>query len=262
MISVAHGPGLIGALLIGLNTAKALSLALKKPLIGVNHVEAHLYAALMPHLQAMPFPSLGVVLSGGHTALVLVKGIGDYQLIGQTIDDAIGEAYDKVAKMMGLPYPGGPHIEQLAKEGDANRYPFRPGQIKNHPYNMSFSGLKTAVLYAVKGVGGRQEKAAPEQDKPHIAASFQEAALGGVVSRAIRAAEEHGCHSLVFGGGVTNNRRLRALVSDSAPHLSAYWPSKGLELDNAAMIAGLGYHTYLRRGADTLALEAVTRIGW
>lgn len=264
LIAVANGPGLIGALLIGLNTAKAMSLALEKPLVGVNHVEAHLYAALMPHLASIQFPCLGVVLSGGHSALVLIRALGDYVLIGQTVDDALGEAYDKVAKIMGLPYPGGPQIERLARGGDPSRYSFKAGRLKTHPYHMSFSGLKTAVLYAVKGVGGNFSgpDAIGEEDRAHVAAAFQEAALAGVISRCKRAVKEYGCHGMVFGGGVTNNRRLRALISELMPETPSYWPPQGLELDNAAMIAGLGYHNYQQRGADSLSLEALTRIPW
>ncbi len=265
VIAVAHGPGLIGALLIGLHTAKALSLALHKPLIGINHIEAHLYAALMPELDNMTFPCLGVVLSGGHTALVLMHGIGDYVLLGQTVDDALGEAYDKVSRILGLPYPGGPEVERLALQGDPSRYPFRAGRLKDHPYNMSFSGLKTAVLYAVKGVGGAHSAvdAISAADKAHVAAAFQEAALQAVVSRCVSAAKAYGCHGLVFGGGVTNNRRLRALIETAIPHLKIYWPIKGLELDNAAMIAGLGYHQFQRNPTTNgLELDALTRIPW
>ncbi|MDP1834762.1 MAG: tRNA (adenosine(37)-N6)-threonylcarbamoyltransferase complex transferase subunit TsaD [Chlamydiales bacterium] len=264
LIAVAHGPGLVGALLIGLNTAKALSLALNKPLVGVNHIEAHLYAAMMPHLDTIKFPCLGVVLSGGHSALVLMRQLGDYQLVGQTIDDAIGEAFDKAARIMGLPYPGGPQIEKLAKTGDATRYPFRIGRIKDSPYHMSFSGLKTAVLYAVKGVGGKVSgpDIVTQEDKAHIAAAFQQVALGSVVSRCVKAVQEFGCHGMVFGGGVTNNRKLRQLMADAAPNTPLYWPENGLDLDNAAMIAGLGFHRFHQKGADPLTLEPATRIAW
>jgi N6-L-threonylcarbamoyladenine synthase len=265
LLAVAHGPGLIGALLIGLNTAKALSLALGKPLIGVNHVEAHLYAALMPRLDEVSFPCLGVVLSGGHSTLVLMRGIGDYELIGQTIDDAIGEAFDKAAKIMGLPYPGGPQIERLARDGDPSRFPFRCGQIKERPFHLSFSGLKTAVLYAVKGVGGSMQagNVITEAEKADVAAAFQEAALGAVVTRCVKAMRHFGCQSVLFGGGVTNNRRLRQMVGEALPDAAIYWPDKGLDLDNAAMIAGLGYQHYNLRGkGDSLALEAMTRIAW
>lgn len=184
LIAVAHGPGLIGALLIGLNTAKALSFALQKPFIGVNHVEAHLYAALMSNPQTVEFPCLGVVLSGGHTALVLINQIGEYELIGQTVDDAVGEAFDKVAKMLDLPYPGGPQIEQLARLGNPQRHSFKAGQVKGHPLDFSFSGLKTAVLYTIRGPKGQgSDIVLTDADKTDIAASFQQAALEDIVKK-------------------------------------------------------------------------------
>lgn len=267
LIAVAHGPGLIGALLIGLNGAKALSLALSKPLIGVNHIEAHLYAALMSAPKPPPFPALGVVASGGHSSLVKMHDVGSYELIGQTIDDAVGEAFDKVARILGLPYPGGPAIESLAKQGDAQRFAVKPGQVKGRPYDFSFSGLKTRVLYLAKGNGA--SKYAPllldEQGKADLAAAFQDAALGDIVDKALAAAQEHGCHSLVLGGGVTNSRRLRKLLGDKAQeqNLPVFWPGPGLSVDNAVMIAGLGYHTYQRKGqADGLDLQAQTRISF
>lgn len=264
LIAVAHGPGLIGALLIGLNAAKALSLALNIPMIGVNHVEAHLYAALMAHDSTPRYPALGVVASGGHTALWRMEELGSYTLIGQTIDDAIGEAFDKVAKILGLPYPGGPPIEAMAAGGDPRRFPLRAGQVRGSPLDFSFSGLKTAVLYTVQPPS--REKSSPrlfsDQEKRDLAAAFQEAALGDIVDKAILAATREGLSDVVFGGGVTNNKRLRALFAHKAPHLRSFWPTPLLSLDNAAMIAGLGYHRYLQRGnkSDPLTLEAHTRL--
>lgn len=264
LIAVAYGPGLIGALLIGLTSAKALALAIGKPFIGVNHVEAHLYAALMSHDSPIDFPCLGVVLSGGHTALVHMDVIGQSRLISETVDDAIGEAFDKVAKMMDLPYPGGPQIEALAAKGDPKRFPMKPGKVKNMPLHFSFSGLKTAVLYTLKGQNSQfanQPLNMTETDKADIAAAFQRAALNDVVNKAITAAKQNGCRTLVFGGGVTNNKKLRALFAERAPDLQLLWPSVGLSLDNAAMIAGLGYHTYLRQGkGDPEDLVPATRI--
>lgn len=263
LFAVAHGPGLIGALLIGLNAAKALALALEKPFVGVNHVEAHLYATYMSHNQ-ITFPCLGVVLSGGHTALIHMHEVGRYTLIGQTVDDAIGEAFDKVAKILDLPYPGGPHIEALAKQGNKKRFPFKSGTVKGHPFDFSFSGLKTAVLYAVKGQN-QKEFAQPLSaiEKCDIAASFQHAAFSDVVSKAVKAAQQYNCQTVLLGGGVTNNQHLRQQFAESAPHLTLLWPTAGLSLDNAAMIAGLGYHNFLKRGmkGDNLNLEALARQG-
>jgi N6-L-threonylcarbamoyladenine synthase len=259
LIAVANGPGLIGALLIGLNFAKGLSLALEKPLVGVNHVEAHLYSVLMA--SSAPMPAIGVVISGGHTALVKVEEVGKYILIGQTQDDAIGEAFDKVAKLLGLPYPGGPHIEKLAEKGDPCRHHFKGGHMKGRPFDFSFSGLKTAVLYLVKGQNA--DKASPlliqEEEKADIAASFQHTAFSNLVEKIRLAAKHYQCRSIILGGGVSQNRYLRALLEKGAD-LPLFWPPPGLSLDNAAMIAGLGYHTFRLKGSDFMDLEALTRI--
>jgi N6-L-threonylcarbamoyladenine synthase len=256
LIAVARGPGLIGALLVGLHAAKGLSLAWNVPFVGVNHVEAHLYAALMGRSD-IPLPALGVVVSGGHTFLAKIEEVGAYTLIGTTVDDAIGEAFDKVAAMLALPYPGGPAIERLAQQGDPSRYPFKTGNVKGRPWDFSFSGLKTTVLYTVRGERG--DKILPDEERAHVAASFQEAALSGVVRKASRAAAEFSCRAIVVGGGVSNNRRLRALfASQDAP---VYFPPSGLSLDNAAMIAGLGCRVYQKQGeGDPLTLEPMTRI--
>lgn len=262
VIAVAHAPGLIGALIVGLTAAKALSLATGIPFIGVNHIEAHLYAAIMSHKDPVEFPCLGVVLSGGHTSLVRVDAIGKYKLLGETHDDAIGEAFDKVGKLLELPYPGGPHIEELAKSGNPYRFPFRAGRIKERPYDFSFSGLKTAVLYALRGQNAHvpTPPVFTEHDKADLAASFQHAAFDDVIEKTVRAAREHGCSTVLFGGGVTNSKTLRAQFAVRAPDLQLLWPTVGLSLDNAAMIAGLGYHRMKIDGPSTMDLEPATRI--
>lgn len=263
LIAVAHGPGLIGALLIGLTAAKTLSLALNKPFVGVNHIEAHLYAAIMSQPAPVAFPALGVVLSGGHTSLVLMKEIGSYEAIGETVDDAIGEAFDKVAKLLHLPYPGGPQIESLAKGGNPSRFPFKGGKVKENPLNFSFSGLKTAVLYTLEGHqrAGIEPLSRTEGNIADLCASFQRAAIMDVIEKVKLAALSHDCKTLIFGGGVTNNQELRRLVAEQCPGYTALWPSKGLSLDNAAMIGGLGYHTYRLKGhGDPLTLQPATRI--
>lgn len=261
LIAVAHGPGLIGPLLVGLNTAKSLSLSLNIPLIGVNHIEAHLYAAIM-ELQTPPaFPCLGVVLSGAHTSLIKIRDIGSYEQLGYTIDDAVGEAFDKVAKMMGLPYPGGPVIEKLAKKGDPHKYSLKVGQSKKNPLCFSFSGIKTGVLYTVKGQNGREEKELSHQEKCDVAASFQHAVFQDIVKKTLKASDLAGTKTILFGGGVTNSRTLRELFKTTAPELNLLWPPAGLSLDNAAMIAGLGYHNFQKKGEpDSLHLEPMTRI--
>lgn len=264
LIAVAYGPGLIGALLIGLSTAKALSLALQKPFIGINHIEAHLYAALMSHEEQIQFPCLGVVVSGGHTAIILIKQLGHYELIGQTVDDAIGEAFDKVAKLLGLPYPGGPEIERLALHGDPYRYPFKAGHVKGRPLDFSFSGLKTAVLYTLRGKHPHDPKPIilSYQEQCDLAASFQRAALGDIINKTLIAAKKFGIQTIILGGGVTNNQSLRQRFAQESPSQhQMIWPSFGLSLDNAAMIAGLGYYRYqMQGGGDPMDLEPLARI--
>jgi len=260
VIAVAKGPGLIGALLIGINFAKGLAFSLKKPLVGVNHIEAHLYAAMMPSSQNLQFPALGVVLSGGHTSLVLINQIGNYRLIGETIDDAIGEAFDKVAKILGLPYPGGPYIEKLARSGNPLSYDFKAAKMKDRPLDFSFSGIKTSVLYTVKGKDLKKELAPTEQEKCDIAASFQKAVFDDVLDKIEIAAEKHRVSSIFLGGGVTQNMELRRCLEEriKLPH---FFPEKELCLDNGAMIAGLGYHKYLAEKENELFnLEPETRI--
>ena len=258
LVAVTSTPGLVGALLIGLNAAKAMALALNCPFIGINHVEAHLYAAIMSYGGDITFPALGAVFSGGHTALLLINGYGQYELISSTVDDAIGEAFDKVAKIMNLPYPGGPEIEALAKRGDPYAYPLKGGTVKGRPLHFSFSGLKTAVLYSLKG----QNSVTPltplsESERCDMAASFQRAAFDDVISKTLEAADHYSCQTVVFGGGVTNSQTLRRSFAEKAPdNLQLLWPAEGLALDNAAMIAGLAYHQYHLRGGDSLTLEA------
>lgn len=261
LIAVAQGPGLIGSLLIGLNGAKALALGWGKPLVGVNHVEAHLYASMM-EVDELLFPALGVVVSGGHTFLVRILGIGEYEPIGGTVDDAIGEAFDKVASLLGLPYPGGPGIEELAKRGNRERFLFQRGRVKERKWDFSFSGLKTNVLYTVKGANATKNSPLKiaEDEKPHIAAAFQETALSDVVDRAALAAKEFGCRAIFVGGGVSNNQRFREMFAEKNLSIPLFWPPKGLSLDNAAMIAGLGFHLYQKRGkGNDLTLEPYPR---
>lgn len=245
-IAVANCPGLIGALLIGLQVAKGLAIAWDKPLIGINHVEAHLYAAMME--ESPPFPTLGFILSGGHTLMMKIADIGSYELLGATVDDAIGEAFDKTATLLGLSYPGGPELERLAEKGDPDKIRFSPSVVKKNPLAFSFSGLKTAVLYA--------QKTASCSD---LAASFQKTAFQDLVNKTRLALKLHPCRSLVFGGGVCSNRTLRQTFAAEFPELPLFWPLEGLSQDNAIMIAGLAYHQFLKKGADSLALEALPK---
>ncbi len=255
LIAVAKGPGLVGALLIGMQTAKGLSIAWNKPFIGVNHVEAHLYAAMMgapePHL----FPSLGIVLSGGHTFMLKIFDVGEYELIGTTVDDAIGEAFDKVGTLLGLPYPGGPRVEKLARKGTGGKFSFQAGRVKTNPLNFSFSGLKTSVLYALN----KQEMS--EQDKADAAFSFQETALSDIAQKAQLALKSFPAKAIFLGGGVCNNERLREIFLKEFPLLPIFWPPQELSSDNAAMIAGLGFKKFLKNPiGDPLDLDVQTRI--
>lgn len=246
LIAATKGPGLIGALLIGLNTAKALSFALNIPFIGINHLEAHIYASMMDHLDNLKFPSLGIVISGGHTVFVKILNVGSYQLIGKTVDDSIGEAFDKVAKILGLPYPGGEEIEKLAKLADPNKFDFKPSVVKKRPFDFSFSGLKTKVLYTVKGQNSNKtfSNIINEEDKKDIAASFQRAALQDIVEKAFLAIETFKLQAIYIGGGVSKNKKLKEMFQNKNMQIPIYWPKEDLFLDNGAMIAGLGFQKF------------------
>ncbi len=244
-IAVANGPGLVGSLLVGIHFAQGLSLAASLPVVEINHIEAHLYASIMSAERL--FPALGVVLSGGHTSLVLIHDIGKYQLIGQTIDDAIGEAFDKVAKMIGLDYPGGPNVEKMAKLGNPKAFQFSPAKVKNNPFAFSFSGLKTAVLYKLKELDPK--------DFPDLCASFQQAAIDAVYEKVLLALQSFPAQAVYLGGGVTRNQALRAKMNTLS--IPCFWPQDELCLDNAAMIAGLGFY---QPETDIYSLAPKTRI--
>jgi N6-L-threonylcarbamoyladenine synthase len=261
LIAVTQGPGLIGSLHVGVEGAKALSFALNKPLVAVNHVEAHLYAAYMTknvEAQAI-WPALGIVLSGGHTSVYFMEHAASYTLISETVDDALGEAFDKCAKMLHLPYPGGPHIEKMAKEGDPHAYPLKAGFVKERPLYFSFSGLKTAVKYVINSLGGVENL--NEQQKKDLCASFQQTAFKDVLSKCKKLAQLHGCKSWIVGGGVTMNQALRKCVENDSGGALILFPEKELCQDNAAMIAGLGFHKYVEnKKSAQLTLCAAPRL--
>ncbi len=262
LIAVSYTPGLIGAITIGLNGAKALSSALNIPYVGVHHIEAHLYASMMKAKAPPESPSLGVVVSGGHTLLLKISSIGEYKVISQTVDDAIGEAFDKVARMLDLPYPGGPYIESLALKGDPTSYSFKAGFVKKNPLHFSFSGLKTNVLYSICGPNAtKAKKTLEETEKANIAASFQHAALSDIVKKAYKACELINAKAIYLGGGVTQSAYLKKLFHESNENnLPLFFPEKGLSLDNGAMIAGLGYHKFLdQKQPSPLNLKAAPR---
>ncbi len=255
LIAATQGPGLVGSLLVGLHAAKSLSYALDIPFVGVNHLEAHLYASMMEE-QTQIFPAIGVVISGGHTFLVHIKHLRDYELISTTVDDAIGEAFDKVARMLDLPYPGGPEIEKMAQGGDPSRYPFKGGFVKGKPLHFSFSGLKTSVLYACE-----KEKPLSLDVKKNIAASFQRAAISDIVEKTKKALMLIDGKAIYLGGGVCKNKFLQTeLRKNIESDIPLFFPKGELCLDNGAMIAGLGYHIFLEKSkGDSLEMQPFPR---
>jgi N6-L-threonylcarbamoyladenine synthase len=260
LIGVTTGPGLIGALLVGVAWAKGAGWALGTPVVGVHHMEAHLFAAELEHPAAEP-PFVGLLVSGGHTLLLWVPAWGEYRLLGATRDDAAGEAFDKAAKVLGLPYPGGPSIQHLAAEGELRRHRFtRPlltrAQKPGDPefYDMSFSGLKTALRYRVREL----EAAGTLADEvPHLAAAFQDAVVDVLASKTMRAVRETGCRRVVLGGGVANSRALRQeLERRLGPRGELYAPSPRLATDNGAMIARAALFRWGRGEVAGLDLNA------
>lgn len=258
-VAVTSGPGLVGALLVGVQAAKALALAWGKPLVRVNHLEGHLVAAFLS--EAPPaFPYLGLVVSGGHTSLYAARDFGRYELLGQTRDDAAGEAFDKGAKLLGLPYPGGVAIDKLAKDGDPAGLRFPKAIVKGADLDFSFSGLKTALLHHVKKHGVPEGKGLAD-----LCASYQEAIVRALVEKAFRAARRFQFERLVLAGGVAANSRLRAAaVARAAEYegMSVFLPAVRLCTDNAAMIAVAGTHAFLRgeRSGDDLAADPAWRL--
>ncbi|HYN83397.1 MAG TPA: tRNA (adenosine(37)-N6)-threonylcarbamoyltransferase complex transferase subunit TsaD [Gemmatimonadaceae bacterium] len=257
-IAVTHTPGLIGALLVGVCYAKALAFARGIPVIPIHHMEGHLFATSLEHRDAIP-PFTALLVSGGHTMLLDVEEWGLYRLLGATRDDAAGEAFDKVAKLLGLPYPGGRHIEALAREGDPARFRFTRPMVRRNDaptdadyYAFSFSGLKTAVLNAVKSTGGE------EIDRKHIARGFQDALIDTLVEKTFRAASEFGRQRIVLGGGVACNSALVEAMRKRVEEIGAevFAPSARLATDNAAMIARAGFHHYYRGERGSLDLNA------
>ncbi len=252
-ISVTRAPGLIGALLVGVNFAKALAYRLKIPLVGVNHLAGHMLAARLEE-KAPAFPYIGLIVSGGHTALYRIDDPLHFHLLGRTVDDAAGEAYDKVAKLLGLGYPGGIVIDQLAERGNPRAYDFPRGMIKNKKRNLdfSFSGLKTAVKEALG------ERNLEGQDLYDLCASFQEAVADVLVKKSLWACRAERINRLVLAGGVAANSRLRnlALERGTKDKRKVYLPSKIFCTDNAAMIAVAGYHRYQAGLIDDMTLNA------
>jgi N6-L-threonylcarbamoyladenine synthase len=254
-ITVTEGPGLVGALLVGVNAAKALAFAKQKPLIGVHHIAGHIYANRLE--EEFEFPLLSLIVSGGHTELVLMKGHGQYELIGQTRDDAAGEAYDKVARMLKLPYPGGPQIDRLTAEGTAN-IDFPRAWLEEDSFDFSFSGLKSAVINKMHNLKQRGESLQPAD----IAASFQASVIDVLAAKTLKAAKTYDVKQVIVAGGVAANKGLRdelkcQFLNTTIP---LHFPSLNLCTDNAAMIAAAGTILYEQGKRDALDLNASAKV--
>lgn len=257
-VAVATTPGLIGALLIGLTATKSLSWLLKIPLISVNHLHAHILASRLEYGEDLRFPAISFVISGGHTSLFLSRSETDHQPLGATLDDAAGEAFDKVAKLLGLGYPGGPEIDRVSQKGNPTSIKFPRTYLEAESLDFSFSGLKTAVLYYYRDL--QRRKGEPDQQEiADIAAGFQEAVVDVLVDKTLWALERHRVESVILGGGVACNSRLRMRFSEALEGrpVRLYCPSPILCTDNAAMVASLGYYKYLKGELSTLEVEVV-----
>ena len=253
-VAATYGPGLVGALLVGVSAAKALALAWDVPFIAVNHLEAHLYATLLedPDLE---LPLVVLLVSGGHTMIVLMEGHGQYRVLGSTIDDAAGEAFDKVARYLGLGYPGGPAIDALSVEGDPEAIRFPRPMAGDGTYDFSFSGLKTAVVNYVRKH--------PDVSTPDVAAAFQEAVVDVLVTKTQAAAREVGAKGLCLGGGVAANSRLRERFLDACVEdgIRGFLPSRAMCTDNAAMVASAAWYRWQSDGPSPLDTGAYPNLG-
>lgn len=256
-IAVTYGPGLVGALLVGVSAAKAISFATGIPLVGVHHIEGHISANYIENKDLEP-PFVCLVASGGHSHLVVVKDYGEYEIIGRTRDDAAGEAFDKVARAIGLGYPGGPKIDKLSKEGNPNAIEFPRARVADNAYDFSFSGLKSAVLNYLNGCQMKGEPVC----QADVAASFQKAVTDVLVEHSVNAAKAYGFKKLAIAGGVASNSSLRAAFEKKceAEGISFYHPSPVFCTDNAAMIGAAGYYDYLKGIRSDLDLNAIPNL--
>lgn len=256
-IAVTYGPGLVGALLVGLSAAKAMALALDCPLVGINHIEGHIYANVLQYPEVEP-PLICLTVSGGHTDLLYIDEYGDYEILGRTRDDAAGEAFDKIARVMGLDYPGGPEIARMAVDGDPKAINFPRGLMQADTYDFSFSGLKTAAINHIHTLEQRGEEL-PVAD---IAASLQAAIVDVLTNKTIAAAKAYGAKTVFLSGGVAANEGLRTQLDllATAQGMRVYYPSPVLCTDNAAMIACAGYYRYRRGERSPWDLNAVPNL--
>lgn len=256
-IGVTYGPGLVGALLVGVAEAKAIAYALNKPLIGIHHIEGHISANYIENKELKP-PFITLIVSGGHTNLALVKDYGEYKIIGQTRDDAAGEAFDKVARAIGLGYPGGPKIDKLSSEGNKDAIRFPRAHIDGSPFDFSFSGVKSAVLNYINSAQMKEE----EINNADIAASFQEAVIDDLVTKTMLAASEYNIKEIAIAGGVAANSALRERMKEECAkyNYKFYYPSLIYCTDNAAMIGVAAYYEYIKGVKHGLTLNAVANL--
>lgn len=256
-IAVTYGPGLVGALLVGVSAAKAISFATGIPLVGVHHIEGHISANFIENKELEP-PFVCLVASGGHSHLVVVKDYGEYEIIGRTRDDAAGEAFDKVARAIGLGYPGGPKIDKLSKEGNPEAIHFPRAKVEDNPYDFSFSGLKSAVLNYLNSCEMKGETV----NNADVAASFQKAVIDVLVEHSLAAVREYGYHKFAIAGGVASNSALRNAFEKECEKsgIEFYHPSPILCTDNAAMIGTAGYYEYLKGTRHGYDLNAVPNL--
>lgn len=256
-IAVTYGPGLVGALLVGVAEAKALAFATGKPLVGVHHIEGHICANYVENKELEP-PFAALVVSGGHTHLVKVNDYGSYEIVGRTRDDAAGEAFDKVARAVGLGYPGGPKVDKLAKEGNPHAFEFPRAHVEDAPYDFSFSGIKSAVLNTLN----KYEMKGKSINKADLVASFQNAVVDALVSRAMMLVKEEHFDKLAVAGGVASNSALRNALQTACDEAGVkfYSPSPGLCTDNAVMIGAAGYYEYIKGTRHGYDLNAVPNL--
>jgi N6-L-threonylcarbamoyladenine synthase len=256
-VAVTNRPGLVGSLLVGLSAAKGIAYCYQKPLIGVNHLLGHLYANMFEHPE-LDFPHLSLTVSGGHTLIMFVTSPTHYEILGHTVDDAVGEAYDKIAKFLGLGFPGGPVIDQMAKQGNPEAIPFPSPLLNSDDLNFSFSGLKTAVIRYVNG----QQNAGQDINYADVVAGFQHAAIRVLVKKVLHAAKDKQVATITLSGGVAANSALReGLITQAQQHgFKVYYPRPVLCTDNGAMIAGVAYHLFREGTRDALDLGAYASI--
>ncbi len=256
-LGVTYGPGLVGALLVGVAEAKAICFAADIPLVGVHHIEGHVSANYIENPDLEP-PFLCLIVSGGHTHLVIVKDYGEFEILGRTRDDAAGEAFDKVARAIGLGYPGGPKIDKLSKEGNPDAIVFPKAHIEDAPYDFSFSGLKSAVLNYINKANMQHM----EINRADLAASFQKTVVDTLTQKAIRAAKEHHIDKLAIAGGVASNSTLRAAMEEAcrAENIRFYHPSPIFCTDNGAMIGVAAYYEYIKGTRSGWDLNAVPNL--